>query len=321
MIVLVIGREGQVAKSLAGIPQRCGMQVVCMGRPMLDLRNPASILAALQSTKPDVVINAGAFTAVDRAESEAKLAFAINADGPAHLGAACAQENIPVIHLSTDYVYDGRKPSPYVESDPVGPANVYGASKLGGEERLAAANPRHLIVRTGWVHSPFGQNFVKTMLKLGFTHPEIGVVDDQRGNPTYANHLAEAILSIAKQIAGAPAIDPRFGVYHAVNTGETSWCGLAQEVFRQTGARGFKLPQVKPITTAEFPTPANRPANSRLNSSKLRQAFGVALPSWQQGVSDCIEQIAHDTGGTFIWWRQEKNAPSANASSASVQRV
>lgn len=308
MIVLVIGREGQVAKSLSVISPPPGMRVVCMGRPMLDLREPASIVEVLEATNPDAVINAGAYTAVDQAESEPDLAFAVNADGPTHVAAACTEQNIPVIHLSTDYVFSGDKSSLYAEADPVGPGNVYGASKLAGEQRLASANPRHIILRTAWVHSPFGQNFVKTMLRLGVSRPQINVVDDQRGNPTYAIHLAEAILAIANQIRGAAATDSRFGVYHAVNGGETTWFGFASEVFRQARAFGYSAPALRPITTAEFPTAASRPANSCLDPSKLMKTFRVALPSWQEGVRDCLKQLADSTNGTFEWWLEGKSA-------------
>ncbi len=317
MTVLVIGQRGQVASSLADLQQSRDIRIVTMGRPAIDLLQPATVTGALETLKPDIVVNTAAYTAVDKAESERELAFAINADGPAHLGAACAARGIPIIHLSTDYVYDGKKASPYIETDAVRPLSVYGASKLAGEQRLASANPTHIILRTAWVHSPFGQNFVKTMLRLGATRSHINVVADQLGNPTYASHLAEAILAIASRIIDAPAGDTRWGVYHVVNKGDTTWFGLAEEVFRRaSGYYGYPNPVLQPIPTVEFPTPAERPANSRLDTSKLQQTFGLAMASWHEGVADCLQLLAGRTGGTLAWWRErqlESSVPRRHA--------
>jgi dTDP-4-dehydrorhamnose reductase len=292
MIVLVIGHQGQLARSLDELVPPAGVQLVARGRPSLDLQQRESIVANLDQVGPDLVINAAAYTAVDKAESEPDIAFAVNAEGPGHLAQACAERDIPVIHISTDYVYDGTKASAYVETDPVNPINAYGRSKLAGEQRLAEANPRHIILRTAWVHSPFGTNIVKTMLRLGATRPEINVVNDQHGNPTYAPHLAQAILEVGLQMAGAGADDPRWGVYHAVATGDTTWYGVAREIFAHAG-NGQRLTAIlKPIATAGYPTPAKRPANSRLDTSKLSRTFGVILPSWTDGIAACIRRIA-----------------------------
>lgn len=288
MRILVIGRGGQLALSLAEAALPAGASIAFAGRPDCDIRDAASVAAAIDREKPDIVVIAAAYTAVDRAETEEAEAFAVNADGPANVGKACAARGVPVIHVSTDYVYDGAKAAPYVEGDATHPLGAYGRSKLAGEERLAAAQPACVILRTAWVHSPFGGNFVRTMLRLAETRDVIGVVDDQRGNPTYAPHLADAVLAVAAAIVdGAPS-----GVYHAVGGGETSWFGLAREVFAQAEALGMAAPKLEPITTADYPTPARRPANSRLDAAKLRRTFGVTLPAWQEGVAACVARLA-----------------------------
>jgi dTDP-4-dehydrorhamnose reductase len=302
MIVLVIGQQGQLARSLAEREPPSGMRVVTLGRPQVDLLKPESLVQALGAIHPDIVVNAAAYTAVDKAETEPELAFAVNADGPAHLALACAARDIPIIHVSTDYVFDGSKAAPYVESDAVNAISAYGRSKLAGEQKLARANARHIILRTAWVHSPFGTNFVKTMLRLGATRPEIGVVDDQYGNPTYAPHLAAAILSVATLITHAAADDPRWGMYHAVGSGDATWFGLAQEVFACAGAFGLSPPELRPITSADYPTPAARPANSRLDTARLTRTFGTAFPPWADGVADCVRRLAEATNGSRKWW-------------------
>jgi dTDP-4-dehydrorhamnose reductase len=207
---------------------------------------------------------------------------------------ACEQRGIPLIHISTDYVFDGSKPAPYVECDPVAPLGAYGLSKLEGEQRVAAACRRHIILRTAWVLSPYSHNFVKTMLRLGLRRAEIGVVDDQIGNPTYAPHLAIAILTIAhihlvKDGGGLP-----WGVYHAAGAGEASWCDVARAVFLQSSRIEGPSPRVRPITTAEYPTPARRPANSRLDCSKLARTFGIRLPDWRVGIAECVLLLSLD---------------------------
>lgn len=294
MIVLVVGEHGQLAQSLSELSAE-EVRIVTMGRPLLDLLQPDSIVRALEAITPDIVVNAAAYTAVDKSETEPGMAFAVNANGPGLLALEFAKRGTPLIHVSTDYVYDGAKPTAYVEDDPVNPINVYGRSKLAGEQRVAAANPRHLILRTAWVHSPFGNNFVKTMLRLASTRPEIGVVDDQLGSPTYAPHLARSIVEIITQIAEADAEDARWGIYNATNSGETSWFGLAHEVFKDTFSDGRAAPQLNPITSAQYPTPATRPANSRLDTTKLGRTFGIKLPPWALGVAECVQRITNSS--------------------------
>jgi dTDP-4-dehydrorhamnose reductase len=288
--VLVTGREGQLARGLAETAG-AGVQVVAIGRPELDLADRTSVAAAVARERPDVVVNAAAYTAVDRAETEPAAAHAVNALGAEHVAIACAANAIPIIHLSTDYVFDGTKDSPYVEDDPTTPINVYGQTKLEGEQRVANACDRHLILRTAWVHSPWGANFVKTMLRLAATWPTIGVVDDQQGSPTYAPHLAAIVLAIAARVAADPA-GIRWGVYHAVGGGETTWFGFAREVFRRAAEHGLPAADVAAIAAAAYPTLARRPANSRLNCDRLRLSLGLELPDWQVGVHDCVARIS-----------------------------
>jgi dTDP-4-dehydrorhamnose reductase len=289
--LLVVGRDGQLARSVRETAAARGVEVIALGRPQLDILDKRSVAVAVARERPAVVLNAAAYTAVDRAESQPEAAHAVNALGPEHVASACAEQSIPIIHISTDYVFDGAKQRPYVEDDPTGPINVYGRTKLEGEQRVAAACARHLILRTAWVHSPWGANFVKTMLRLAATRPGIGVVADQTGSPTYAPDLAAVILTIVQRIATGPKA-MGWGTYHAVGAGETSWFGFAEEVFRRAAERGLPAAEPKPITTAAYPTPARRPANSRLNCDKLRLAFGLELPGWRSGVDRCVNRLA-----------------------------
>jgi dTDP-4-dehydrorhamnose reductase len=293
--VLVTGREGQLAR---GLVEAAGarVQVVTIGRPELDLADQKSVTAVVARERPDIVVNAAAYTAVDKAETEPAIAHAVNALGAEYVATACAANAIPVIQISTDYVFDGTKDGPYVEDDPAAPINVYGWTKLEGEQRVAKACERHLILRTAWVHSPWGVNFVKTMLRLATTRPNIGVVDDQKGSPTYAPHLAAMVLAIAARVAADPA-GMRWGVYHAVGGGETTWFGFAREVFRRAAEQGLPTAEVAAIAAAAYPTPARRPANSRLNCDRLRQSLGLELPDWRVGVQDCVTRISASARG------------------------
>jgi dTDP-4-dehydrorhamnose reductase len=288
--VLVTGRDGQLARGLAETAG-AGVQVVAIGRPELDLADEKSVAAAVACERPDIVVNAAAYTAVDKAETEPAIAHAVNALGAEHVATACAASAIPIIHISTDYVFDGTKSGPYLEGDPTAPINVYGRTKLEGEQRVAKACERHLILRTAWVHSPWGVNFVKTMLRLATTRPNIGVVDDQKGSPTYAPHLATIVLAIAARVAADPD-GVRWGIYHAVGGGETTWFGFAREIFRLAAEQGLPAAEVDAIAAAAYPTPARRPANSRLNCDSLRLSLGLELPDWRVGVHDCVVRIS-----------------------------
>lgn len=291
MRLLIAGAQGQLARAMIELaPTAADVTAFAVGRPALDLTAPASVLSALADFKPDVIVNAAAYTAVDRAEQEPHAAMALNADGPRRLAEAAERRGAVLIHLSTDCVFDGEKPAPYVEDDPTGPISVYGHSKLAGEEAVRAVAERHIIMRTSWVFSPFGTNFVKRMLQLSRDDEDLRVVDDRQGCPTYAPDLAAAILAVARAATAEPERNI-WGTYHAAGTGAVTWCGFAQEILRLSAARGGPSAAIVPITTAEYPTPAKRPANSRLDCSKLAQAFGVALAPWQDGLEACMARL------------------------------
>ncbi|MEQ9507135.1 MAG: dTDP-4-dehydrorhamnose reductase [Hyphomonas sp.] len=293
--VLVAGGSGQVARALVDTAPAAFAEVVSLGRPQLDLTDPASVSAAIASVSPDLVINAAAYTAVDQAESEEGAAHALNADGAATLAEAAAKTGAPILHLSTDYVFAGDKAAPYVETDPVGPNGAYGRSKLAGEQAVAAANPHHLILRTAWVYSPFGKNFVKTMLRFAETRDEMNVVHDQRGNPTSAHDIAAALWQIGQRITAQPDVLAA-GVYHMTASGEASWAEFAEEIFRVSAETGGPSARVNRITTAEYPTPARRPPNSRLDSGKLARETGIILPHWQASTRACVEALVRSKG-------------------------
>jgi dTDP-4-dehydrorhamnose reductase len=210
------------------------------------------------------------------------------------LAVICGERHIPIIHLSTDYVYNGGKKIPYVETDPTSPLGMYGHSKLEGERAVIAANPRHIILRTAWVYSPFGNNFVKTMLRLAENRDEISVVNDQVGNPTYAPHLAMAILKLVPQIMELEQTSEMWGIYHASAMGEASWYDFACEIFRKSAQYGGPAAKVQPIGTKDYPTPVRRPVNSRLDCSKLNETFGIHLPDWHEGTADCVERLLQE---------------------------
>jgi dTDP-4-dehydrorhamnose reductase len=293
--VLVAGASGQVARSLIDTAPSDAADVVALGRPQLDLTDPGSIDAAVRAAAPDLIINAAAYTAVDQAETDEAAAQAINARGAGQLSGAAASVGAPILHLSTDYVFAGDKPAPYDETDAVGPTGAYGRSKLAGEQAVAASNPRHVILRTAWVYSPFGKNFVKTMLRLAETRGELGVVHDQCGNPTSAHDIAAGLWHVARQMAESPsALRP--GIYHMTASGEASWAEFAEEIFRVSAALGGPAARVRRITTDEFPTPTRRPANSRLDCSKLSETFGLILPHWRASTHLCVEQLIKNKG-------------------------
>lgn len=295
--VLVAGGSGQVARALVETAPAADVDVVALGRPHLDLTEPQSIEAAVHSAGPAIVINAAAYTAVDQAETDEAGAVALNAEGAGLLAAAAARAGAAILHLSTDYVFSGDKPAPYTEADLPAPTGAYGRSKLAGEAAVAAANPRHAIFRTAWVYSPYGKNFAKTMLRFAGTREELSVVHDQIGNPTSARDIARGLWDVTRQLAGDPsALAP--GVYHMTASGEASWAEFAEEIFRVSAACGGPAARVRRITTAEYPTPTRRPANSRLDCRKLAGRFGIILPHWQESTQACIEQLVKLKGWT-----------------------
>lgn len=292
MRMTVTGRTGQIVTSLVERGRAAGHVMIAVGRPALDLAvgSEEAIHAVLAATHPDVIVAAAAYTAVDMAESEPELAHAVNAAGAGKVAQAAAALGVPLIHLSTDYVFAGTKPGPYIERDQVGPRGVYGASKLAGEQAVLAANPDSAILRIGWVYSPFGTNFAKTMLHLAQTHDELGVVADQRGNPTSALDIADGVLAVAANLVADQ--DPHLrGLFHMTGSGETHWAGLAEAIFVASAARGGPSAKVRSVMTADFPTVAHRPANSRLDCTKLAAAHGVRLPEWRGSVGVVIERL------------------------------
>jgi len=291
--ILVAGRTGQLARCLAEEARRRGRALVALGRPELDLARPELLAKAVVAHTPRAIVNAAAYTAVDKAEAEPTLAMAVNRDGAGALAAVARRLGVPFIHVSTDYVFDGRKAAPYREDDLPSPLGAYGRSKLDGEAAVRAACPAGVILRTSWVYSPFGQNFVATMLRLAATREKVQVVDDQHGAPTAAPDLAAAILDLAEQLTAQRA-DTREtgGIYHLTNAGETSWYGFAGAIFAGWARRGHRVPTLEPITTAQYPTPARRPANSRLDCNKIARVFGLRLPPWQSSLDRCLNDLA-----------------------------
>jgi dTDP-4-dehydrorhamnose reductase len=287
MRLVVTGRHGQVARALALVAEGDpAVTVTAIGRPELDLGRPDTVAAALGAARPDVVVNAAAFTAVDRAEAEEDAAMQINRDGAAAVAGAARALGARLIHLSTDYVFSGDKAGPYVETDAVGPLGAYGRSKLAGEQAVRQANPGALILRTAWVFSPFGTNFVNTMLRIGRERPQVRVVDDQVGNPTSALDLAAAILRLTQLLEGDSG-----DTYHLCGEGDVTWCGFAREIFRASAEFGGPAPEVVAITTADYPTAARRPRNSRLDCSRFRSHFGFGLGPWQVATRDTVRRL------------------------------
>lgn len=289
MRLAVTGLNGQVVTALL---ERAGeREIVALGRPVLDLAELATIAPAIEAAKPDAIISAAAYTAVDKAEGERDLAFAINAEGAGEIARVAEKLNVPIIHLSTDYVFDGKKPTPYVEDDAVAPLGVYGASKLAGEQVVTAATANHAILRTAWVYSPFGNNFLKTMLRVGVDRDELRVVADQFGTPTSALDIADGILQVAQNLVRQPANTEMRGIFHMTGSGEANWADFAEAIFAASAKLGGPSARVAPITTAEYPTPAPRPANSRLDCTRLARLHNVSLPDWRISTEETVARL------------------------------
>ncbi|WP_105430100.1 dTDP-4-dehydrorhamnose reductase [Neorhizobium sp. T6_25] len=288
---VVTGLKGQVVQSL--IENAIGqneVEIIPLGRPELDLASPETIAATVEAARPDLIVSAAAFTGVDQAEIDRATAFAVNAAGPAELARVAKTLQVPIVHLSTDYVFDGSKLSPYVESDLVAPLGVYGRDKLVGERNVAAATEDHAILRTAWIYSPFSRNFLRTMLKAAETREEVQVVDDQIGNPTSATDIAEAIMVVGQNLLASnnPALR---GVFHMAGTGAATWADFADEIFRISGANGGPSARVVRIPTSAYPTPARRPANSQLDCSKLYRRHGIVMPDWRGSVANVVRRV------------------------------
>jgi len=269
---------------------------VVVGRPEFDFDRPETIAACFHCVRPELVVNAAAYTAVDLAEDEEDAANRANSDGPGELARLCARAGIPLIHISTDYVFDGTKAGPYVETDATAPQGAYGRSKLAGEQAVLAACSRAMVLRTSWVYAARGKNFVLTMLNAGQQRPELRVVADQVGCPTSADDLAFVILAIAARIEREGWRDEFVGVFHAAGSGATSWHGFAEAIFALAAAHGVHGPKVVPIATADWPTKAKRPTNSRLDCSRLERVFGLRLPAWQASLAGVVAEACAGSG-------------------------
>lgn len=294
MRIVVTGRLGQIARSLIERGPAFDIEVLTLARPALDLARPSDLTDVLGALRPQAVVSAAAYTAVDQAETDSALAHQINAGGSEALARASARLAIPIVHLSTDYVFDGTLDRPYHEDDAPRPINVYGLSKWRGEQLVAAANPDHAILRTAWVYSPFGKNFMRTMLALAGSRDEIPVVADQRGAPSSALDLAEGIFAILRNLMARPDDASLRGVFHMTGGGETTWAEFATAIFAASAANNGPSSRVRPIASSDYPTAARRPANSRLDNSRLARWHGVRLPPWQDSLPDVARRILTD---------------------------
>ena len=290
MRVLVTGSKGQLATSLIERAAHLrNLDIIAVARPAFDLMDRQSVINTITDERPDIVISCGAYTAVDRAEDEPDIAYAVNVSGASAVAEATERLGVPIIHVSTDYVFSGDDFGTYGEDAKPSPKNIYGLTKLEGERAVARINPRHVIVRTSWVYSPFGSNFLRTMLKLATQRNEIGVVADQWGSPTSALDLADGILTIARTLS-----DDRFGTYHLAGRGATNWADFAKHLLAASKSQGGPYALVNDIGTADYPAKANRPQNSRLDCSKASQTFGVRLPDWRTSTETIVARLVRD---------------------------
>lgn len=289
MKILVLGRSGQLARALARTPIHGQDTIECLGREALDLANTHAIGGALAALAPDLIINAAGYTGVDRAESEPEAAYALNRDGPAAIARYCADSGAALVHVSTDYVFDGAKAGAYVEDDPRSPLNIYGRSKAEGEDAVRNAGANAAIVRTSWVYAAKGANFLRTILRLAETRDEIAVVEDQIGRPTWAEDLAAACLAIGARLNNA---DPAArGVFHYAGADDASWADVAEAIFAHAMARGWPSARVKRIAARDYASAATRPANSRLDTSKIERVFGLKPRPWREALAACMNSI------------------------------
>ena len=290
MKILLLGSRGQLGWELLNANKECGFDCEGLDTPEFDMTDRGAVETTLEREKFSLIINAVAYTGVDKAESERDKAFAVNAEGPRYLALECAKRNIPLIHISTDYVFDGHKRSPYIETDALGPVCVYGESKAAGEKAVREAFDRHMILRTSWLYSSHGNNFVKTILRLAREREELRVVADQYGCPTYAADLAAAILEIAKQIDRKRSV--QWGVYHYCGHGVTTWYEFALEVCKLGKKHApMRVKEIKAISTGEYPTPAKRPPYSALACSKIRSVFNIQTRPWQDSLADMLARL------------------------------
>lgn len=290
MKVLIVGGNGQLGWELNQMGRDHGLDILSLDLPEIDIADTVSVKKNVSQSGASLVVNAAAYTTIDKAESEEDLAYAVNKEGPAYLATECKEAGIPLIHVSTDYVFDGSKKGPYLETDPVSPLGVYGRSKAAGEEEIGNHLKEHIILRTAWLYGVHGSNFVKTMLRLGKETQTLKVVADQNGCPTHAADLAEAILTIADHIRKGMKV--AWGTYHFCGRGATTWHGFARAIFEIAGQyESFHVKEVIPINTSEYPTPAKRPHNSVLDCSLLRKNFGIIPPPWEESLAVMLKKL------------------------------
>jgi dTDP-4-dehydrorhamnose reductase len=295
MRLLLLGGTGQVGEEFRALAVPKDVEVVAPSRAALDLENPFAIARMIEAGPWGAVINAAAYTEVDRAESEEPVAFAVNAEAPSRLAAETGRCGIPLVHISTDYVFDGRKGAPYVEEDRVAPLNAYGRSKLEGEYGVRAANPRHVILRTSWVYSPYRKNFLRTILRLAAERDRLSIVADQRGCPTAAADIARACFDIAMCCALEPQRGP-YGTYHFAGAGDATWFDFASAIIDMSNARRGRSPQIVPITTLDYPTPAVRAADTRLDCTAIARDFNLKQRPWREALADTVDRLQANEG-------------------------
>jgi dTDP-4-dehydrorhamnose reductase len=299
MNILLTGSKGQLGKEVEKLVVNAGLNIIPMDLPEIDITDPDMLNRIFSELKPSIVINAAAYTAVDLAETQKDICYAVNISGPANLTQLCDKYNARLIHISTDYVFDGKGNTPYQEDDPVSPVNVYGHSKSEGEKAVIAGSGKHIVLRTSWLYGRYGKNFVKTMLRMGQEKKEIKVVNDQYGCPTCAYDLAKVILIIVQQFLDGKSYNS--GIYQYCGSGITTWYDFAVSIFQFAGEIGLnKLPLVTPIPTSQFPTAAKRPLYTVLDCSKIKTSFGVELYPWKQSLKKTIQQIIESQSLEFL---------------------
>jgi dTDP-4-dehydrorhamnose reductase len=291
MKILITGAQGQVGKELVSIANQRGFDVIAAGQTELDITQLKNIESYVEVHQPDLVINAAAYTAVNKAEEEQDITYAINRDGTANLAAVSKEKNIPLLHISTDYVFDGTKSEAYSENDAVSPLGIYGISKWQGEETIRQTLPEHIILRVAWVFGAQGNNFVKTMLRLAKDRDELSVVADQFGMPSPAKDIAKTLIILAEQYQKEKTLE--WGTYHYCGDEKVSWCGFAKEILKQAKEQGLieKDIKVNAITTAEYQDPTKRPANSMLDCEKIKNTFGIEMPSWKESLNQVLTEL------------------------------
>ena len=289
--VMLVGADGQLGWEVVRRAPKASIPCNALDIAQLDITQRDEVLRAVDRLDPAVIVNAAAYTAVDKAESDAEAVYAVNCEGAAHLAQAAAAADVPLIHISTDYVFDGAKQAPYLESDPAAPLGIYGLSKLAGEEAVREACPRHVILRTSWLYGVHGTNFVKTMLRLGRERERLRVVDDQHGSPTFAGDLADAILTLAGRLRSGDWPHTGFGTFHLTGQGATTWCGFAREIFAAAAPTLGREPEIEPISTTDYPTAATRPLYSVLECGRIARIHGIALRAWQPALVQTMAAV------------------------------